>query len=202
MDIKSRLIIYGCGGHGREMAHAARDDLRQIAFLVDAPQAPYSDFPLISHEDLTVSDAVCVAVGDPALRRKLAAKVQRFASIVAPTAVVDPTAVLGEGAQLCDFSFVGSNVSIGRHFQANVRSHVHHDSVIGDFVTLSPGALCLGAVTIEDDVFVGAGACILNGGTTIGKGAVVGMGAVVVGPVAAHTVVVGNPARVIRSSTR
>lgn len=49
-------------------------------------------------------------------------------------------------------------------------------------------------VTIEDDVYVGAGAVILHG-VTIGTGAVIGAGAVVSRDVAQHSVVLGVPAR-------
>lgn len=53
-------------------------------------------------------------------------------------------------------------------------------------------------VTIEDDVWVGAGAIILMG-VTIGLGAIIGAGAVVTHDVAPYSVVAGVPARVIRS---
>ena len=53
-------------------------------------------------------------------------------------------------------------------------------------------------VTIEDDVWVGAGAIILMG-VTIGRGAIIGAGAVVNHDVAPYSVVAGVPARVIRS---
>ena len=52
-------------------------------------------------------------------------------------------------------------------------------------------------VTIEDDVWIGAGAIILPG-TTIHKGAVIGAGAVVTKDVPPFSVVVGNPARIVR----
>ena len=54
------------------------------------------------------------------------------------------------------------------------------------------------SVSIEEDAWIGAGSIIMNG-VTIGKGAVVGCGSVVTHDVAPHTVVVGNPARVIRT---
>ena len=47
------------------------------------------------------------------------------------------------------------------------------------------------------DVWIGAGAIILPG-ITIGDGATVGAGSVVSKNVEARTVVVGNPARIIR----
>ena len=52
-------------------------------------------------------------------------------------------------------------------------------------------------ITIEDDVWIGAGA-IVTDGVTIGRGAVVAAGAVVTRDVPPHTVVAGIPARVIR----
>jgi acetyltransferase-like isoleucine patch superfamily enzyme len=53
-------------------------------------------------------------------------------------------------------------------------------------------------VIIEEDVWVGANASILRG-VTLGRGSVVGVGAVVTRDVAPFSVVVGNPARVVRS---
>jgi acetyltransferase-like isoleucine patch superfamily enzyme len=52
-------------------------------------------------------------------------------------------------------------------------------------------------ITIEDDVWVGAGAVVTDG-VTIGRGAVVAAGAVVTQDVAPHTVVGGVPARLLR----
>ena len=52
-------------------------------------------------------------------------------------------------------------------------------------------------ITIEDNVWIGGGAIILPG-VKLGQNAVVGAGAVVSRDVPADTVVVGNPARVIR----
>jgi maltose O-acetyltransferase len=54
-----------------------------------------------------------------------------------------------------------------------------------------------GAVTIGEDVWVGANAVILAG-VTIEDGAVVGAGAIVTKDVATRTIVAGNPARLLR----
>jgi len=53
-------------------------------------------------------------------------------------------------------------------------------------------------ITIEDDVWMGAGAVITDG-VTVGRGAVVAAGAVVTKDVPPHTVVGGVPAKIIKS---
>lgn len=89
------------------------------------------------------------------------------------------------------------------------------DLVIGDRVSIGPGVILLLSswpnsskvskqlrcpeyfIHIGDDAWIGAGAIIMPG-ITIGEGAVVGAGAVVTHDVPAHTVVVGNPARILK----
>ena len=54
-----------------------------------------------------------------------------------------------------------------------------------------------GSLVIEDDVWIGFGACII-GGVRIGRGAVVGAGTVVTKDVPEFSLIVGNPMRVVR----
>jgi len=185
----TRLAIYGSGGMGRELRQAARAWEGEIVFVSDAPDA--QDRDCIGPDALTADDRICIAIGDPAVRRRIADRIAglAFATIVAPTALIDPEASIGEGGMICDFAMVNSRARIGRHFLCNYYSHVSHDCVIGDFVTFSPRVSCCGTVTIGDGVFIGAGAVIRNGAgerpLTIGEGAFVGMGAVVTGDVPA-----------------
>ncbi|BAV86488.1 maltose O-acetyltransferase [Rothia aeria] len=53
-------------------------------------------------------------------------------------------------------------------------------------------------ITVGDNVWIGGGAIIL-GGVSIGENAVIGAGSVVTKDVPANAVVVGNPARVVRT---
>lgn len=55
-----------------------------------------------------------------------------------------------------------------------------------------------GQVSVEDGAYLGAES-VIGPGVRIGKGAFVGEGAVVVDDVPAHTVVYGNPAKIVRS---
>ena len=105
---------------------------------------------------------------------------------------------IGEGAILCPFTTITSNVTIGRYFHLNPYSYVAHDCRIGDFVTFAPAAHCNGRVVIEDYAYIGSAAVIKQGTPdkpmVIGKGAIVGMGAVVTKSVPPFATVVGNPA--------
>lgn len=53
-------------------------------------------------------------------------------------------------------------------------------------------------ITVEDDVWIGAGA-IVTDGVTVGRGAVIAAGAVVTADVPPHTVVGGVPAKVLKT---
>lgn len=53
-------------------------------------------------------------------------------------------------------------------------------------------------VVLEDHCFIGVGAIVMPG-VTVGTGAVVGSGAVVINSVPPHTLVMGNPAKVVKT---
>lgn len=89
---------------------------------------------------------------------------------------------------------IGSNVSIA-HATSIVT--LEHDYLQTN-VPIRDAAVILKPVTVEDNVWIGAGVRILAG-VVIGEGSVVGAGAVVTRSVPKHSVVAGVPARVIRT---
>ncbi len=152
-----------------------------------------SESPFIHERALVESDAI-----GPGTR------VWAFAHVM-------PGAVIGADCNVCDHTYVEGHV------------------VVGDRVTIKSGVYLWDGLRIEDDVFIGpqatftndafprsrqpfacptttvrrgasigAGAVILPG-LTIGERAMVGAGAVVTKDVPDHAVVVGNPARVVRT---
>ena len=149
------------------------------------------------------SRLINVAIANSKERQKLvkrcAADGLQFFEARAANVVQLDDVQLAEGAVLCPFVTLTSNIRIGQHFQANIYSYVEHDCVIGDFVTFAPGVQCNGNVHVDDHAYIGTGAVIKQGlpdaPLVIGRGAVVGMGAVVTKSVPPGVTVVGNPAR-------
>ena len=206
--------IYGASGHGRETMQIARV-MRQepgvaaeFVFIDDTPPARMlNGHRVVTYEEFVSERAddkrVNLAIGDPALRARLAGRLEAAGlspfSVTAPNAVVGDDVHLGEGYILSPFVLLTCNIRVGRHFHANMHSCIAHDCVIGDYVTIAPGANCLGNVKIEDHAYIGASAVVRNGRpgapVVVGRGAVIGMGAVVTRSVPAGVTVVGNPAR-------
>jgi maltose O-acetyltransferase len=111
----------------------------------------------------------------------------------------------------------GQNIHIGHHVFLNVQCTILDcaEVLIGDHVMIGPavqiytaahllqaegrnqGLEVAKSIVIEDNVWIGGGAILLPG-VTIGRNAVIGAGAVVPKNVSANTVVVGNPAKVVR----
>lgn len=104
----------------------------------------------------------------------------------------------------------------GKNFSMNygcvIDESFCHLIEIGDNVTLAPrvyilahdastknylGYTKIGAVKIEDNVFIGAGSIILPG-VHIGRNVIIGAGSVVTKDILENTVVGGNPAREIK----
>ena len=91
------------------------------------------------------------------------------------------------------FTSIGNNVRIAG---AWISGHDGSVNMLGRAYDRKLDAV--GPVVIHDDVFIGKGAIILPG-VSIGPRAIVGAGAVVGRDVPPNSVVVGNPARVVRS---
>ncbi len=85
---------------------------------------------------------------------------------------------------------IGSDVMIASHAVLTTATHDYRVSPMNSTVQTAP-------IVIEDDVWIGSGAIVLQG-VTIGRGAVVAAGAVVNRDVAPNSIVGGSPARLIR----
>lgn len=145
-----------------------------------------------------------VALFTPANRQRASREAERC-GFRTPFNLVDPTSVVPRELQAGPGLYVNAGCSLGAasrfgdHVFVNRGVSLGHHACLGAFVSIGPGAVIAGQVTIGKGTLVGAGAVVLPQ-VVIGENAVVGAGAVVTRPVPNHTLVVGNPARVVRSN--
>ena len=193
------LWIVGAGGVGRETLDVAlAAGVAVTGFVDDAPGRGVRGFVVRPIDDIGVGTSYVVAIGAPAARLAVAARVDarggQPTSLVHPRAVIGPETAIGPGVLVMGLAHVSSSVTLGPHAQVHYGATVGHDTVLEQGATVLPGANVAGAVHVGQGATVGSGAVVLQG-RTIGSGAIVGAGAVVTRDVAPGEVVVGSPAR-------
>lgn len=148
------LVIIGARGWGREIFAAARNTVayqkREFdikGFLddkYDALDGLKGDFPPIlgpvETYQIESDDVFFCAMGDPQWRKKYVEIIEEkgghFISLISPTARINPTAVIGEGTIIGNYSLVSDNVVIGNHSILQCFDDLGHDAIVGDFTTL------------------------------------------------------------------
>ncbi len=103
---------------------------------------------------------------------------------------IGPRCYLGAGGGIT----IGKNVTMGAEVSLLAENHSFEDA---DVLINEQGVTSRGII-IEDDVWIGNRVIILDG-VRVAQGAVIGAGAVVTKDVPQLSVVVGNPARVVKT---
>jgi UDP-2-acetamido-3-amino-2,3-dideoxy-glucuronate N-acetyltransferase len=114
---------------------------------------------------------------------------------------IQKNAVVGARCKISSHAFICEGVSI--EDEVFIGHHVCFTNDLRPRACRPDGALqtdddwVLVPTRVRRRASIGSGAVILAG-VTIGEGAIIGAGAVVVADVAARTIVVGNPTRIVR----
>ena len=204
-----RLVVAGAGGHAKEILELIQQQrMGQPVMYDEAPSslarppfcrlASHTNPPALRREFGNRGFPFVLAVGSPVSRARLYDRLVSVGgwprSVIAGTAVVSGDAELSEGLNVMHFALISCDARIGRGSLVNARANLHHDTCVGQFCEICPGALILGAARLGDRVRVGSGAIVLPG-IRVGDDVTIGAGAVVTRNVPDGVTVKGVPAR-------
>lgn len=201
------VVIWGCGGHAREVNFLCEQIGRDvIGFLDERSEMKgkiVDDVPVLGDiEDikdlLGKIDIICTGVGDPALKKRFVQKTRNSGfdlaeALVHPSVSISKRTHIGQNSIVCEGSVLTVNINIGEFVIINRCSTIGHDTIISDYVTLSPGVNISGNVKIAEGAYIGTGTSIREK-VKIGDWSVIGGGAFVKDDVPEKTLYAGVPA--------
>jgi sugar O-acyltransferase (sialic acid O-acetyltransferase NeuD family) len=207
------MLLAGAKGHAKEVLQVlinngfAEKILFFDDFAIETEDKLFNSFPIIK----SLSDAklyfnsspnFILALGNSMNRKTLAEKLisigGSLTSIISNTASVGSFGVeLANGLNIMHGTMISNNVRIGEGSLINAFASVHHDSEIGDYCEISPGAILLGECVIGNYTAVGANATILPK-IKIGKNVIIGAGALVNKDLPDNCVAFGVPIKIYK----
>lgn len=209
-----KIAILGAGGFGREVKtiidaiNKVNPTYDFIGFFDDGIEKGL----LVNNYDVLggISDinkygedlSIVVCIADPKMKKKVISKINNshidFPSIIHPKAsITDEFVTIGKGCIICEGTIITCNIEIKDFIILNLMCTVGHDTVIEDYCSFMPSVNISGEVKIEQGVYVGTGAKIINL-LDIGENTIVGAGAVVSKSLPANCTAVGIPAKPIK----
>lgn len=202
--MNKKIVIIGAGGHGRVVADIAKACGDTVLGFLDDSNTINNKVNIIG----TSADAekycdgeteLFVAVGNCKIREKLMNGLPnaRWYTAIHPSAIISPSALIGEGTCVMPNAVVNNSAVIGKGTIINTCASVDHDDVIGDFVHIACGAHLAGTVTVGNGTWVGIGSTISNNVSVCGN-LMIGAGTVVVKDITEEGTYVGVPAKKIK----
>lgn len=205
--LPERLIVIGGGGHASVVCAALRQLLVNSIEIADPAKIGTTLWGLavVGGDDWVLAQnpaevALVNAIGSTTVPDARAVVFQRFKAVgfdfvtlVHPSAILDESVSLGEGAQIMAGSVIQAGVTIGANVLVNTGARIDHDSVISPNCHVAPGVTICGGVQVGQGSHVGAGSTVVQS-RKVGSGCLIAAGSVVVRDVPDGAMVRGNPA--------
>lgn len=212
-----KIAVVGSSGHSKVIIDIIEKEGKyQIAGLIDNTLAAGSQIMgydlLGKDEDLLYItkkhslQGLIIAIGDNFIRARVANRIATscpelaFVSAIHPDATISRDVEVGKGSVIMAGAVVCAAATVGRFCIINTNSSLDHDSKMGDFSSLAPGATTGGNCSIGAFSAIGIGATIIHG-ISVGEHSIVGAGATVLKDVSSHVVAFGSPTKVMRKRT-
>lgn len=191
--MNKRVIVIGASGHGKVVADIVRangDEL--LGFLDD--DANKETLGKVDDYNKYPDAEFVIGIGNGNVRKKISVLPLKWYTAVHPSAIISPSAQIGEGTVVMPNAVVNADSTIGCHCIVNSGAIVEHDNIIGDYSHISVGAKLGGTVNVGKLTWIGIGATIINN-VNICDECMIGAGAVVVKNIKEKGTYVGVPVR-------
>ena len=204
-----RFVIFGVDHlYSAEILESAlRLDAEIVAGVVlDEPKWGLGGVPCVVHPEEVGTELtrcrVVVPHLPPGMRKERVEGARelgflRHGNIIDPTAILPSSLTLGSGIYVNAAAVIGTYVQLNDHVFVNRAASIGHHTRVETYGTIGPQVTIASSCAVGRGAFIGAGATIMPE-KTVGANSVVGAGAVVIEDVPDNTVVVGNPARVVK----
>lgn len=191
------VVIVGASGHGRVIADivtACNDTV--IGFLDD--DSSKETLGTISEWKKYIDSEFIIGIGDSEIREKTSQMMSgaKWYTAIHPSAVISPSAKIGEGVAIMPNVVINAGAEIGKHSIINSGAIVEHDNHVGDYSHVSVGVKLGGTVSIGNHTWVGIGS-VVNNNVSVCDNSIIGAGAVVVKDIDDAGIYIGVPARLV-----
>lgn len=199
MICMNKLVIFGAGGHYNSIKEFIDRDKFELVGTFDDNGGSLGTISQ-GLQTIVEYNFAFVAIGNDCFREKLINQIESkitVINVIAKDATIsDSTKLDGGGIFIGSGAYVGPNVKIGTGSIVNTRAIVEHDCNIGNYCQISPASVICGMVTLNDYVYVGANATIIQC-IDIASKVVLGAGAVAVKNIETQGTYVGIPCKEI-----
>ncbi len=190
------MYLFGASGHGKVIKDIVEANGGMVdAFVDDDPNVNELSGKLVLHGETTLSPMI-VSIGENRIRKIVVEKLNcEFGVAIHPSAIVSPSAKIGEGTVVMAGAIINADAVIGKHCIINTGASVDHECVIGDYCHIAPHATLCGQVHVGEGTLMGVGSCAIPC-MKIGAWCNIGAGAAVVRDIPDEVNAVGVPANI------